>query len=234
MRVLILGGTKEAHDLAVALHGAGVEVTPSLAGRTPTPRRPPGDVRIGGFQTLDLTPFDAIVDATHPFATRISEAAARTSLPLLRLERPGFEQGPDDRWRWVKNAHDAVTLTGERVFLTIGHAATAFADTRAWCLIRAITPPPPPLPRNHELILARPPFTLHSELALLARVDTLVTKDSGGDRTKLDAARALGVDVSVIERPKAPDTPAVATDEAAVAWVRTRATAPPRQRTRAR
>jgi precorrin-6A/cobalt-precorrin-6A reductase len=233
VNVLILGGTKEAHDLATALHDAGIAATTSLAGRTPSPRRPPGDLHIGGFKDLDLAPFDAIVDATHPFATRISKAAALTNLPLLRLERPGFEERPGDDWRRVKDASEAVTLAGQRVFLTIGHAATAFAGTDAHCLIRAITPPPPPLPRRHELLLERPPFTLDHELALLARVDTLVTKDSGGDRTKLDAARALGVQVIVIERPEQP-AGAVATVEDAVAWIRTRATAPPRPRTRAR
>ena len=232
MRVLILGGTKEAHELAVALHDAGIEATTSLAGRTPEPRIPPGDIHIGGFKRLDVTPFDAIVDATHPFATKISAAAARTNLPLLRLERPGFEQEPGDNWRWVKDAREAAeTLDSARAFLTIGHAATAFAETQAWCLIRAITPPQP-LPRRHELLLERPPFTLEHELALMRRVDTLVTKDSGGDTTKLDAARQLGVAVIVIQRPA--KTTAVGTVDEAVAWLRTRATAPPRPRTRAR
>jgi precorrin-6A/cobalt-precorrin-6A reductase len=232
MHVLILGGTKEAYEVAVALHDAGIHATTSLAGRTPSPRLPPGGLHIGGFKNLDLSPFDAIVDATHPFATKISQAAAKTDKPLLRLERPGFEERPGDNWRRVKDARDAVTLVGERVFLTIGHAATAFAETNAWCLIRAITPPPPPLPRRHELILARGPFSLEGELALLDRVDTLVTKDSGGDRTKLDAARQLGVAVIVIRRPS--KTPAVATVDEALAWIRTRSTAPPRPRTRAR
>jgi len=231
--ILILGGTKEAHDLAVALHAAGIEATTSLAGRTPEPRRPPGRLLIGGFKDLDLTRFDAIVDATHPFATRISQAAAASGKPLIRLERPGFEERHGDNWRRVKDAAEAAAAyEGERVLLTIGHAAGAFANTAAWCLIRAITPPPPPLPRRHELILERPPFTLEHELALLNRVDTLVTKDSGGDDTKLEAARRSGVAVIVIERPQA--TAAVATVGEAVAWVRTRVTAPPRPRTRAR
>jgi precorrin-6A/cobalt-precorrin-6A reductase len=234
VNVLILGGTKEAYTLATALHAEGIRVATSLAGRTPQPRTPPGDLHVGGFRRLDLSPFDAIVDATHPFATRISEAAARTNLPLLRLERPGFAEAPGDDWRRVKDASEAAAaLQADRAFLTIGHAATAFAGTEAWCLIRAITRPPPPLPRRHELLLERPPFTLEHELALLERVDTLVTKDSGGDTAKLDAARALGVAVILIRRPPA-KTAAVTTVEAALAWIRTRSTAPPRPRTRAR
>jgi precorrin-6A/cobalt-precorrin-6A reductase len=230
VNVLILGGTTEAHALAVALRDHGIRVTTSLAGRTPEPRRPPGDLHIGGFHDLDLAPFDAIVDATHPFATKISRAAASTGKPLLRLERPGFEERRGDDWRRVRDARAAAaTLDAERAFLTIGHAATAFANVQAWCLIRAITPPPPPLPRRHELILDRGPFSLEDELRHLDRVDTLVTKDSGGDRTKLDAARLRGVPVIMIERPAT--MAAVATVREAVAWVRT---APPRPRTRAR
>jgi precorrin-6A/cobalt-precorrin-6A reductase len=235
MRILILGGTKEAHELAVALHEAGIDATTSLAGRTPAPRRPPGDIRIGGFKDLDVAPFDAIVDATHPFATKISQAAAKTRTPLLRLERPGFEEMPGDDWRWVKDAREAAaSVRAGRVFLTIGHAATAFADCPAWCLIRAITPPPPPLPRRHTLLLERPPFTLEHELALLKRVDALVTKDSGGDATKLEAARMRGLHVIVIERPPAPEGPAVRSVAEAMNWLRTRSTAPPRPRSRAR
>jgi precorrin-6A/cobalt-precorrin-6A reductase len=233
--VLILGGTKEAHDLAVALHEAGIAATTSLAGRTPSPRRPPGGLHIGGFAGLDLTPYDAIVDATHPFATKISQAATETGKPLLRLQRPGFAETPGDRWRRVKTAREAAAaLQADRALLTIGHAATAFASTHAFCLIRAITPPPPPLPRRYELILECPPFTLEHELALLERVDALVTKDSGGDATKLEAARRKSIPVIVIDRPPAPHATTVATAEDALAWVRTRATAPPRRRTRAR
>jgi precorrin-6A/cobalt-precorrin-6A reductase len=233
VNVLILGGTREAHELAVALHDEGISVTTSLAGRTPEPRTPPGELHIGGFARLDLAPFDAIVDATHPFATRISEAAARTPLPLLRLERPAFEQQPGDRWQRVKDAREAAaTLNHDRVLLTIGHAATGFANTDAWCLIRAITPPPAPLPRRREVILARGPFALEDELALLERVDVLVTKDSGGDTAKLEAARLRGTPVILIERPEARD--AIATVGEAVEWIRTRSTAPPRPRTRAR
>ncbi len=232
MRVLILGGTKEAHELAAALHGEGIAVTTSLAGRTPAPRLPPGSVVVGRFSQLDLARFDTIVDATHPFATRISHAATAAGLPLLRLQRPGFAQAPGDRWRRVKDAAEAAAaLEGERALLTIGHAATAFAGSPAWCLIRAITPPPPPLPRRHELILARPPFTLASELALLDRVDALVTKDSGGDDAKLQAARLRGLPVIVIDRPPAPPAHTVATVDDAAAWVRTRARAPRRPRT---
>ena len=76
MRVLLLGGTSEARDLAARLVGdqdRGIEATSSLAGRVAEPRLPVGRVRIGGFGGVEglrsaLAEYDAVVDATHPFA----------------------------------------------------------------------------------------------------------------------------------------------------------------------
>jgi precorrin-6A/cobalt-precorrin-6A reductase len=84
MKVLILGGTGEARSLAAALVGRpGTSVVSSLAGRVRSPRLPVGDVRIGGFggpeklaEWLVGAGIDAVVDATHPFAERISASAA--------------------------------------------------------------------------------------------------------------------------------------------------------------
>ena len=72
-RVLILGGTSEARELASALDQAGVAVVSSLAGRLEAPRLPTGDVRFGGFggpeglaAWLVENGVAAVVDATHP------------------------------------------------------------------------------------------------------------------------------------------------------------------------
>ena len=46
-KVLVLGGTAEARDLASSLTEAGVGVLSSLAGRVSRPRLPVGPVRIG-------------------------------------------------------------------------------------------------------------------------------------------------------------------------------------------
>lgn len=114
MNVLVLGGTGEGRRLAAALHGRpGYAVTSSLAGRVTVPTLPDGDVRMGGFGGVDglvewlrRHEIDAVVDATHPFATRMSAnavaATAASGLPTL----------------------------GERVFLTTGGVDLA-AYTRA-------------------------------------------------------------------------------------------------------
>ena len=49
MRVLILGGTGEARELANRLDALGHEVTTSLAGRTSAPQLPAGEIRVGKF-----------------------------------------------------------------------------------------------------------------------------------------------------------------------------------------
>ena len=112
-RVLLLGGTSEARALAACLVTDGIDVTSSLAGRVARPRLPVGAVRIGGFGGVEglraaLADYDLVVDATHPFARGMSAnaaaACAAEGIPLLRLERPGWEPRPE--WHYA-DGHDA-------------------------------------------------------------------------------------------------------------------------------
>ena len=237
--VLLLGGTAEARALAEALHGAGVRVVSSLAGRVARPRLPVGEVRIGGFGGPEALAgwlaeheVDAVVDATHPFAERISASAATAcaaaGVPLLRLERPGWTAQPGDEWHWVDDLEEAaaaVPRLGARVLLTSGRQGlAAFAgDADRWYLIRCVDPPGVALPPRCEVRLDRGPYTLEGELSLMDehRIDLLVTKDSGGSLTdaKLAAARRRRMPVIVVRRPPRPDVPTVATVADAAAWV---------------
>lgn len=237
MRVLILGGTAEARELAATLVAGGVEVVSSLAGRVARPRLPVGEVRVGGFGGVEglrayAAGFDAVVDATHPFAARISENAALAcvDVPLLRLERPGWTQPVGADWHWVSSSAEAASVTaglGRRPFLTVGRQELpAYAGPLADCLVlaRVVDPPDEPVPAGWEILLDRGPYDLDGELALMARhrSDVLVTKDSGGDQTrpKLDAAARLGLPAVVVRRPRSPSTTPTATDvPAALAWL---------------
>ena len=219
MRILLLGGTTEARELATRLAGAGHEVVSSLAGRVREPALPDGDVRLGGFggaaglaAYLREERIDALLDATHPFAEHISanayEAAREVDVPHVLLRRPGFDL--HEEYDVVPDAHSAAAAIepGAHVFLTIGRQqVAAFAHVDARFLIRAIDPPTV-LPPHHVLLLDRGPFGLEEEIELMQRhdVDTLVTKDSGGEATsaKLAAASQLGMRVIVIERPPTP------------------------------
>jgi precorrin-6A/cobalt-precorrin-6A reductase len=238
--VLILGGTGEARRLAAVLTGRpGLRVVSTLAGRVSAPTLPEGEVRIGGFGGPDgLAAFlhrehvTAVIDATHPFAARISESAAiaarRVGVPILLLRRPSWTASPGDDWRWVPALDEAARLlptVGQRAFLTTGRQGlAAFADVSGvWFLVRCVDPPDPPLPSRCELVLARGPYTVDGERSLMRRhrIDVLVTKDSGGDLTsaKLTAARELGLPVIVVRRPVAPDVLTVATVEEALSWL---------------
>ncbi|MPY54759.1 cobalt-precorrin-6A reductase [Streptomyces acidicola] len=225
LHVLVLGGTTEARELAASLATRlGVRVTTSLAGRVSRPAAQAGDVRIGGFggaeglaAWLREHEADAVVDATHPFATAITanaaRAAAATGVPAVVLRRPGWRPGPGDRWHSADSLPEAATLLpslGRRVFLTTGRLGlAAFADlAQTYFLVRSVEAPELPLPRHTEVLLARGPFTVDGESALLSehRIDVLVTKDSGGEATaaKLVAARDLGLPVVVVRRPPLP------------------------------
>lgn len=237
--VAILGGTREARELAAELAGRrATRVISTLAGRVQRPRLPAGEVRVGGFggpqglaDWLAAEGVTAVVDATHPFAERISASAAKaaryTGIPLILLRRPGWTPGPGDDWHWADSLTEAATMLpglGARVFLTTGRQGlAAFARSDRWFLIRCVDPPGLPLPARKELILARGPYTVDGERNLMTThdIDLLVTKDSGGDQTaaKLTVARKLGVPVVVVRRPAPPDVPVVATVDEALSWL---------------
>jgi precorrin-6A/cobalt-precorrin-6A reductase len=238
MRLLLLGGTAEARALAAALH-QGVEVISSLAGRVPDPALPVGEVRIGGFggvdglrQWLAESAIDAVVDATHPFASTITahaaEVCAELGLPHVVLARPAWAPGDAIVVASDTDAAKVVERHGfSRVFLTTGRSGTAaFTDVDAWFLIRAVTAPEAhTLPPRHQLVLSRGPYHYDDELRLLRehRIDAVVTKNSGGDMTrpKLDAAAALRVAVVMVDRPALPAGVAtVSTIDDALEWVR--------------
>lgn len=239
-RVLILAGTTEATRLATTLDRTGVEVVSSLAGVTAQPVPRPGRVRRGGFggiaglaDSLTDEAIDAVVDATHPFAAVMPHHAAAAcrmvGVPLCRLLRDPWVPTDDRRWFDVADLDDAaITLQrrgARRVLLAVGRQSlTAFGRcAEQWFLVRSIEPVTTPLPQMLG-IRARGPFTVDGEIELLRhhRIDTVVTKNAGGDATaaKLTAADHLGLDVVVVRRPAQPvGVLTVASVDAAAAWV---------------
>jgi len=215
-------------------------VTLSLAGRTQRPLAMPVPVRVGGFggaEGLEAWLRDqrvaALLDATHPYAARISAnaamAARRAGVPLLVLARPAWEPGAGDDWRQVADVAAACAALGaapRRVFLALGRQEVAgfAAAPQHRYLIRSVDPvtPPPPMP-DVTCLTARGPFALENEERLLDahRIEVIVCKNSGGtaSRAKLLAARARRLPVLMLQRPPPPEAPSVASVAAALDWL---------------
>ncbi|MBX5472770.1 MAG: cobalt-precorrin-6A reductase [Acetobacteraceae bacterium] len=241
LKVLILGGSAEASALARELaDDPRYHATLSLAGRTRLPALPPIAYRIGGFggvsgliAYLQNASMDAIIDATHPFAHRISSnaiaAAKAAAVPFLAIRRPAWRPEPSDRWEVVADLAAAAKALGEtpkRVFLTIGRNELAPFREAPWhfYLIRSVEAPELALlPPRAEVITARGPFAAEAEQALLLAhgIEVLVTKNSGGSATygKILAARQLGLPVVMVARPPLPEADSVEEVGQALAWL---------------
>ena len=222
-RLLLLGGTSEARALSERLASeTDVGAVVSLAGRTRSPLASPLPTRVGGFggveglrRYLVEHRIDRVIDATHPFAERISanarEACAALGIPLAVLVREPWRRAPGDRWIEVPDMAGAVAALGStprRVFLTVGRLSVPVfcAAPQHHYLIRSIEPPlPEELPPSCELILARGPFGCDDELQLMRdqKIDVLITKNSGGASTyaKIEAARTLSLETIVVQPP---------------------------------
>lgn len=221
MRILILGGTGEAVELARRLTPVHAVIY-SLAGKGKIPDLTCA-VRVGGFGGGDgLAAFlranhiELLIDATHPFAAQISHnavhAADAAAVPLWAYRRPAWSPEPGDDWRRVADWSEIITaLAGfKRPFFTIGleplrHDAEIPLD-QYW-LVRCLAAQPLVSPRL-TLLCATGPFKREHEVALMRdyRIDVLVSKNSGGRavEAKLIAARQLGVEVVMLERPILP------------------------------
>jgi precorrin-6A/cobalt-precorrin-6A reductase len=240
-RILILGGTTEARMLGERLaQRDGWDVTLSLAGRTASPVKHEVAVRIGGFggaaglaDFLVAQRIEALIDATHPYATRISQnaaaAARQTNVPFIAMYRPPWIAVPGDRWIDVNNAGEAAAAIGNQpcsVFVTIGRNELApfGAAPHHRYLIRSVDRVEPPLPLPHVIYLtARGPFREADDRALMQThgIDVVVAKNSGGAAAygKIAAARSLGIDVIMLRRPPPPEAPVVDSTEDAIAWL---------------
>ncbi|HJT38911.1 MAG TPA: cobalt-precorrin-6A reductase [Sphingobium sp.] len=225
--ILILGGTTEASALAKALAERGMRAVLSYAGRTESPRAQPVPVRVGGFGGVEglagylrREQVTHLIDATHPFAATMSRhaaaAAGQAGVAAIRLTRPAWEAGEGDRWTHVPDIAGAVdALAGEprRVMLALGrmHVEAFGAQPQHHYVLRFVDAPAesPALP-HHHLVVDRGPFTVEGDVALMRAhaVDLVVAKNAGGGgaRAKLDAARALGLPVLLIDRPPLPAT----------------------------
>lgn len=238
--LLLLAGTRQAREIANALTGEEIPVIASLAGATRDPLIMTVKTRRGGFggrneftRFLTDTGITAILDATHPFAARMTtrsfDVACTLDIPYMQLLRPEWVPENGDRWTMVANENQAAQhiQDGETVFLATGRQTLdRFANlSRCRLICRQIDPPNDPFPfPNGEFLLGRPPFSVADEVTLFKRlgIDWLVVKNAGGEasKTKLTAARQLKIPVIMIEQPAPSGAPTVTNVHAALDWIR--------------
>lgn len=178
-----------------------------------------------------------VLDATHPYATRITEVARAaceaTGVAYLRYERPDWS--PPAGVRLVDSfseAAGALASFGERVLLTVGSRPLGhFAGLQdRLTLFARILPSPVSLTEaaaagftQDRVLGLRPPFSYEFNRAVLReyRIGVLVTKSSGvegGVVEKVSAALDLGLAVLMVRRPvTAAGAPAVSNVPDAVA-----------------
>lgn len=233
--ILLLGGTSEAIPIARAIEAEGYSVLLSTATALSPRGRIPGSVaRSVGMLDEDAMVelfssrgICAVVDATHPYASAVSEnawrACRRAEIPYLAWDRPGgVDDGPDIHW--ARNHDEGAALAcsfGRPVLLTIGVRNLApyvsFAgksrvklvarvldttESVEACRAAGLTP--------GRIVCANGPFTMEENLSLIRKhcIGVLVTKDSGdagGVGAKIDAARKAGCPIVAISRPSRPE-----------------------------
>jgi precorrin-6A/cobalt-precorrin-6A reductase len=239
--VLLLSGTHEGPLLAEALLEAGFQVRATvtraeaidhlfgrLKDRIGVEARGFTEESLGAF--LDAGHADIVLDATHPFAVRITliarAACARAGTPYIRFERPDWM--PPAGTFFADSFAEAARLVpelGARIMLTIGAKQLKhFVSLQDRLVLFArILPSPVSIQqaiaagfRQDRLLCMRPPFSKEFNKALFHeyRADGLLTKASGlegGVREKVLAAVELGMKVLMIRRPALNSRQAVST-----------------------
>jgi precorrin-6A/cobalt-precorrin-6A reductase len=244
-RILLLSGTSEGPLLARALDEAGfavhATVTRPEACSTLFGSLPLAAIEARGFTEQSLADFlaaggaDLVLDATHPFAVRITRIAqavcTRLGTPYIRYERPDWEPPPGTHFAAsYAEAAEHLPSLGTRAMLTLGSKQLKhFAHLHArMTLFARVLPTPVSLQQaldagftGNRVQGLRPPFSIELNRALFREYDVqvLVSKASGvegGVVEKVTAARERGMAVLMIRRPGSAILDAVSTVEDAL------------------
>ena len=243
-RLWLLAGTGEGPRLAAALLAAGWRLSVSVVGRDagrPYPLQPGFQLQVGPLAgeaamaaQLEAAhaagaPFTWVVDATHPFASRVTADLAavcrRRGQPLLRLRRPLLVPPPGLDLTLLSDldALAGLDLRGERLLFAIGarQLARAVALSPGALPFARLLPHPTALRRGRaaglpeaHLACQRPgePAELGSgalERALLRQwgITTVLCRQSGGstERGWQGLCASLGLRLLLLARPQEPE-----------------------------
>lgn len=227
-QVVILGGSAEARDLALRLGGRS---------RLWLPARD----RVTGQGASDLEALaelaqsaDALVLAPHPCDVASlqlgSRVAAQAGVHSLTLARPSWHPTSRDHWISLRSARDAAARipAGARVLVTLGRQTLPElrALRHAYLFVRQLTDHYDPFPLRYGRYLhGAAPFSVTQEIALMRRyrIDAVLTRNAGGPGgwPKVAAARALGLPVYMVARPRNAAGPMASSVDEALNWLET-------------
>lgn len=230
--ILVLSGTRDGREIVEQLTASGQRVLATvvseygarlLNGSKATVAR--GALSEEGLATI-LTDenIKIIIDATHPYADKISQLARvlaeRLGIIYLRYQRPGFSMPDSALIHQAGDYQEAAQIAlelGDSLFLTTGSKTLkVFTDLAyqvgkrviarvlpttkviSYCRECGLTPA--------DIIAMQGPFSKEMNLAMLRQTmaKVLVTKDSGdvgGTGDKIAAALELKIPIVVIARP---------------------------------
>ena len=221
MRILIVGGTADGRRLATTLFERGFDVIYSIAGivrkaTVPCTVISGGFTQFGGLQQyIQDKQVTHLVDATHPFAQKMSNTIADASedlaIPAIRFHRLQWVKTEQDNWIEVVEWSEVIALVAvqQSIFMTAGQISQTIIDQLAakskHVLLRTAMPAKVVLPKNVTWLKAIGPFSLEDEKSLLAtyKIDLIISKNSGGEATyaKIQAAAQAGIPVYQFKRP---------------------------------
>ncbi len=220
MRAAVFSGTSDGKALCSYLFDNNIDVTAYVAtdyGKEVWSRE---DIPIctGRLDYKEMTEslkgYDLVIDSTHPYASLVTDnlikACNTLNIPYLRMER-GEERAEGAIYvKDIKGAVEYLMKSNKTVFLSTGSKEIeAFIPIKNRVTARVLD--------NAEvrekcsslgfksLIYKKGPFTLEDNLKDFKDCEVLVTKSSGkegGFSEKLNAARALNMEILIIERPE--------------------------------
>lgn len=232
MRLLVLAGTEDGRELAEALKRRGHEVLVStLTDYGADLALEQGlQVRSGAMDAQILTDlvksraFEAIVDATHPYAIKVKEMAKmvceKQSIPYLRWQRSPLELESHPLIHWAEDIPAAARIAselGQRILLTTGSNAlpewVSLPSLKDKALYIRVLPTAGVLARceslgfkPNQIIAAQGPFSQEWDEAMFKQlsIEVVVAKESGkvgGTLEKVRACLSLGIPLVILKRP---------------------------------
>lgn len=221
VNILLLGGAGETAPVLSLLRARDVSVRVARSG---APHQGVAsdlaDVtldRAGIAAALHSGRFTHLLDVSHGFAGQISidaaAACADAGLRYAMLRRPAWRAQPGDDWTEVPDINAAARAIApySSVFTNVGRALLpALCGYQGQLYVRQTTRHhAAPLAAKMRFVFGTPPFSHEGEVALLRDLgaDTVLFRNTGGaaSETKVTAARALGLTMVMLARPRAPE-----------------------------